>query len=215
MLKKTITYPDLDGNEITEDFYFHLTEADLARMELNNTQGGGMEAVMKRLIAAKDGKTIMEIFEKIILDSYGVRSEDGKRFIRTPELSKEFSQTEAYSKLFMELVTDAQKGAAFFNGVVPAELAKKVQQAQGQRANLAIVDEARQIQDVTPYEVSVNSEPNPNNMTETELLAALEVPETVMETGLTDEEILALSPKELRTQPRAVLQRAFQLKNQR
>jgi hypothetical protein len=116
MLKKTITYTNLDGEKITEDFYFHLTKADLAKMELSedNIQGRLM-----RMIEAKDGAAIIKEFERIIRMAYGQRSEDGKRFIRNQELADQFFSSEAYSELFMELMTDAKAGAEFIRALVP------------------------------------------------------------------------------------------------
>jgi hypothetical protein len=117
MLKKTMTYIDFNGEERTEDFYFHLSKAELAEMEL--TTEGGMKELFTRIIAAKDVKQVVEKFKEFIQKSYGVKSPDGRRFIKSEELFKEFSETEAYSDLFLELASDAVKAAAFVNGIVP------------------------------------------------------------------------------------------------
>lgn len=116
MLKKTITYTDYDGEERTEDFYFNLNKAELAEMELS-TQSG-MKRLIERLQQERDNKKIVEIFKDIILRSYGEKSLDGKRFVKSKELSEAFAQTEAYSELFIELL-DAEKAAAFINGIMP------------------------------------------------------------------------------------------------
>lgn len=117
MLKKTISYTDYDGNERTEDFYFNLSKAELGEMELSTA--GGMEKMLKSIVADEDGKRMIEIFKDIILKSYGVKSLDGKRFIKSAELREEFSQTEAYSNLFIELLTNADKASEFINGIMP------------------------------------------------------------------------------------------------
>lgn len=117
MLKKTITYTDYDGNERTEDFYFNLTKAEVAEMEMSYT--GGMEKMLRKIVAEKDSKRIVEIFKDLILRAYGEKSADGKRFIKNQELRDAFAQTEAYSVLFMELATDAEAAAAFVNGILP------------------------------------------------------------------------------------------------
>lgn len=122
MLKETRTYTDYDGNERTEDFYFNLTKAEILEMELSTT--GGMENMIRRMIAAQNTPELVALFKDLILRAYGVKSPDGKRFIKSEELRTEFSQTEAYSDLFMELATDADKAAAFVNGIVPAEAAE-------------------------------------------------------------------------------------------
>lgn len=120
MLKKTITYVDYDGNQRTEDFYFNLSKAEIAEMEM--TTAGGLDKVINQIIAEQDGKRIIELFKDLILRSYGKKSPDGKRFIKSEELRDEFSQTEAYSDLFMELATDADAAAAFVNGIIPNNL---------------------------------------------------------------------------------------------
>ncbi len=117
MLKKTIVYKDFDGNERKEDFYFNLSKAEVLEMELGVT--GGMTQMINKIIEAQDNKEIVETFKNIILKSYGEKSPDGRRFVKSEELSTAFSQTEAYSKLFMELATDADAAAKFVNGIIP------------------------------------------------------------------------------------------------
>ena len=120
MLKKTIKYKDFNGNEREEDFYFNLMQSEIAELELS-TAGGFTESIQK-IIQTQDGPEIIKQFKKIILKSYGEKSADGKRFIKSDELSEAFSQTNAYSELFMELATDDEAASAFINGIVPDEL---------------------------------------------------------------------------------------------
>lgn len=117
MIKKTITYTDYNGVERTEDFYFNLSKAELLEMELS-IDGGFVEMVNK-IVAAKDVPTLVKLFKDIIFKSYGEKSADGKKFIKSEKLSTEFSQTEAYSELYMELVMNDEKAAEFMNGIVP------------------------------------------------------------------------------------------------
>ena len=118
MYKKKITYKDYNGTERTEDFYFNLTKAELMEMEMSTN--GGMAELINRVTAAQDAPAIIKIFKELILKAYGEKSLDGKRFIKSEELATAFAQTEAYSELFMELATDADKAAEFVNGIVPA-----------------------------------------------------------------------------------------------
>ena len=111
MLKKTITYTDYDGHERTEDYYFNLTKAEVMEMEMSTS--GGLAGMIQRIVAAQDAPAIIKIFKELILKAYGVKSPDGKRFIKSEELSTEFSQTEAYSMLFMELSTDSDAASDF------------------------------------------------------------------------------------------------------
>ena len=117
MLKKTITYTDYDGNERTEDFYFNLNKAEVMEMEMGTT--GGMTKMLERIVAEQDSRRIIEVFKEMIVRSYGVKSPDGKRFMKSPELADAFTQTEAYSNLFMELATNHEAAAAFINGIIP------------------------------------------------------------------------------------------------
>ena len=117
MLKKTITYTDYDGVSRTEDFYFNLSKAEIAEMDLSTE--GGLDKYIERVISARDTASLISIFKSLILKSYGEKSPDGKRFIKSDDLSTAFSQTEAYSDLFMELATDADAASAFVNGISP------------------------------------------------------------------------------------------------
>lgn len=123
MLEKEIKYVDYNGQERKETFMFHITEAELTEMELSTT--GGFTSMVQKMIEAKDTPALIKLFKDIILKSYGVKSPDGRRFIKSEELSTEFSQTDAYTKLYMELVTDDKAAADFINRVVPAEISKK------------------------------------------------------------------------------------------
>lgn len=116
MLKKTIKYEDFNGQQREETFYFNLSKAELMRMELS-TQAG-VEEMIKMLIATKDNAKIVQIFEDLILKSYGIKSEDGTRFIKTQELRDAFEQSNAYSELFMEILSDTNAQVEFINGVI-------------------------------------------------------------------------------------------------
>lgn len=118
MLKKTITYTDYNGIERTEDFYFNLSKAEVTEMELS--MDGGLTHMLETIIAAKDGAKIMATFKDIILKAYGEKSPDGRRFIKSKEISEAFSQTEAYSEIFMELALNEQAATQFVNGIIPA-----------------------------------------------------------------------------------------------
>lgn len=118
MIKKTIKYPDYNGKEREEDFYFNLNKAELTEMEFS--QDGGLTGLIERVVKEQDNKEIIKIFKELVLKAYGVKSDDGRRFIKNDEVRDSFAQTEAYSELFMELATDADAAAAFINGITPA-----------------------------------------------------------------------------------------------
>lgn len=117
MYKKTMSYTDFDGNTRKEDFFFNFTTAELAEMEL--TAKGGLKGEIEAITNEQDGEKIVNWFKKIILKSVGKKSPDGRKFIKSKEISDDFAQTQAYSDLFMELAFDAKKGADFINKVIP------------------------------------------------------------------------------------------------
>ena len=127
MIKKTVTYTDYNGVERTENYYFNLSKAEVMEMEMS-TEGGMAESIQK-IVDAKDAPAIIRVFKDLVLKAYGVKSDDGRRFMKTkPDGSRyadDFKETEAYSQIFMELATDADAAAKFVNGIVPADLAQK------------------------------------------------------------------------------------------
>lgn len=120
MLKKTVTYTNYNGVEITEDFYFNLTKAELMEMELSVS--GGLTETIKKIVAAQDGPAIIKIFKELVLAAYGEKSPDGKRFIKNEAIREAFEQSPAYSEIFMELATNDEAAAAFINGIAPADV---------------------------------------------------------------------------------------------
>lgn len=120
MLKITKTYEDFDGNTRTEDFYFNLTEAELTEMEYS--LNGGLSQLLTKITKENDQKMIIEYFKKIVLMSYGHRTLDGRGFLKSEQIRQEFASTMAYSDIFMELATDADKAADFVNGIMPKKL---------------------------------------------------------------------------------------------
>ena len=122
MIKKTMTYTDFNGVERTEDFYFHLTEAEIMEMEIGTA--GGLAEMIKRIVDAKDYPTILKTFKDVVLKAYGIKSPDGRRFEKSEQISAEFAQTKAYSMLFVELATNHEVAAEFINGVIPQEAKK-------------------------------------------------------------------------------------------
>ena len=135
MLKKTITYQDFNGDEVSEDFFFHLSKAELVEMELSHEDG--LSEALQRIIAAQDGKGIVTEFKNIILGAYGKRSSDGKRFVKNATIREEFESSEAYSTLFMELVTNTDSAIEFINGIIPSGLAEDAAKVTG--ADLEVV----------------------------------------------------------------------------
>ena len=124
MYKKTITYTDYNDVEQTEDFYFNLNKAELMRIQLQNN--GTLQAKLARLINTRETSEIAQIFQDIIDMSYGVKSDDGKRFIKNQEVLDAFKQTEAYSELYVELTTNTDAAVEFITGIIPAKIAEQL-----------------------------------------------------------------------------------------
>ena len=124
MYKKTITYTDYNDVEQTEDFYFNLNKAELMRIQLQNN--GTLQAKLERLINTRETSEIAQIFQDIIDMSYGVKSDDGKRFIKNQEVLDAFKQTEAYSELYVELTTNTDAAVEFITGIIPAKIAEQL-----------------------------------------------------------------------------------------
>lgn len=119
MIKKTITYTDYDGNERTEDFYFNISKAEFAELDMGTP--GGFTAKMKVISDRKDIPAMLKVFRELIAKAYGVKSPDGRRMEKSEELSKEFMETEAYSELFTEIFQDVDSMASFIVGIMPVD----------------------------------------------------------------------------------------------
>ena len=123
MVVEKIKYTDFNGIEREEEFMFNLTEAEITEMEL--TTDGGFSDSIKKIIAAQDTPQIIKVFKMLLLKSYGEKSADGRRFVKSEKLSEDFSQTNAYSQLFMKLATDDKAAVAFINGIMPDSMQEK------------------------------------------------------------------------------------------
>ena len=117
MYKKTITYTDYDGNERTEDFYFNISKAEITQIQFKTP--GGFTGKIDRVIKAREVSELIQLFEEFIDLAYGVKTPDGKRFIKNQETLDAFRQSEAYSELYMELATNTDSAIAFINGIMP------------------------------------------------------------------------------------------------
>ncbi len=117
MIKWKIKYVDYNGDEQEEDFYFNLNKAEVMEMDLS--ANGAYSEYLQRIVDQRDGKKIAEEFKKLILKSYGEKSPDGRRFVKSEEKSNEFMQTEAYSELYMQLATEPGAAEKFITGVLP------------------------------------------------------------------------------------------------
>lgn len=139
MLKQTITYTDYDGMERTEDFWFNLSKTELTKLDAELP--GGVLGVLRKIIDKKDRKALVDFIETLILRSYGEKTLDGKRFVKTPEMSEEFMQTPAYDELFMNILSDTDSQTSFINGVIPQSMAKEIEQTDKKQVENALAEQ--------------------------------------------------------------------------
>lgn len=134
MLKKTIKFKDLEGNDHEKDFYFHLKKDLLVELEI--VHEGGFKERLQGIIASKKGRAIMDAFKEIVAMSYGEKSEDGMSFLQSKERSEWFMGTDAYSEFFFDLVTDASFASDFINGIMPSNIEQEAAKLEAKmRAN--------------------------------------------------------------------------------
>ncbi len=126
MYVKEIEYTDFNGVARKEKFYFNLTKAEILDMELGKT--GGLTEYVQKIISAQDTPAIMALFKKLLLMSYGVKSDDGRRFIKNDQVREDFEQTQAYSDLYILLALDDNEASKFVNSIIPEDM--KVSDAQ-------------------------------------------------------------------------------------
>ena len=124
MFKDKVTYTDYNGVEREEEFFFNLNEAEL--FEMQNSVRGGLTEKVKKIMETKNTPEIIKLFKEIMQMSYGVKSDDGRRFIKNKEVLDEFTQTEAYSKIYMKLATDSDYAAKFINEIIPKDISDRV-----------------------------------------------------------------------------------------
>lgn len=130
MLKREIKYEDFDGNQTSEICYFNISKPELIELEVEYDQGFGR--MLEQIVESKDNRELVKRFKEIVLMAYGVKSDDGKRFIKSEQLRTEFSQTAAYQALFMELATDDNAAVIFLRGILPKDMLAEIDKAEKQ-----------------------------------------------------------------------------------
>lgn len=137
MFKKTMTYTDWNGVERTEDVYFNLSKAEILEMQL--TTEGGFDSMLERMIKAKDTIALVKLYKQLILKAYGKKSEDGRRFEKSEEITREFIESPLFSDVYMELTLDDEKAQEFVRGIMPADLSRQVDEALKQTPELTVI----------------------------------------------------------------------------
>lgn len=127
MFKEHFEYEDYNGVKREEDHYFNLSQPEIVK--LNFSSAGGLKETVLRLTQEQNGGKIIELFERIIQMSIGRKSEDGRRFEKSPEIINDFVSTPMYSMLYMRLATDAEYATKFINAIVPKEVSEAAAKA--------------------------------------------------------------------------------------
>lgn len=129
MIKETVKYTNYNGVEVTEDLYFNLTQPELYKLQASPIVGGDFQKAAEKAVKNNDANKMLEIYEELILCSYGEKSDDGNKFIKVRNgvpLREEFSQSEAYVTLYMSILENPDKAMKFVRGVIPASLSSQI-----------------------------------------------------------------------------------------
>lgn len=191
MLKKTITYKDYNDQEVTEDFYFNLNQDEVIEMQMGHEEGLGEH--LKAIVASRNGEQVYKEFKKIVLMSYGVKSPDGRRFIKNEQIAQEFTSTKAFSDLVVQLITEPELMAEFIRGIVPEGLdavADKISKAAAGQQTLSVLE---------PIPSLTVEQWNSARQDWLHTNAGSPLPEHLKQRKLSMEEVQAMDPNELRS----------------
>lgn len=125
MYAKELSYKDYDGETCVETFLFHLNEVELVDLEVGSGPKGMLD-YLQRIQKAKDKAGAIDFIKKLIRMSYGIKSDDGKKFMKSDRIWEEFSASAAYPALFMTLMSSEIEMEAFVNGIVPADVRAQI-----------------------------------------------------------------------------------------
>lgn len=145
MIKKVVTYTDYNGVERTETCYFNITKSEA--MEMQFESGGNLTDILQKMVDEKDQVKLGRMFKDLIVKTYGIKSDDGKRFIKSKEISEAFEQTPAYDEIYMDLLSNEDHAIAFVKGILPADVAKEI--AKEEEIKKALPEEPAQIVDIS------------------------------------------------------------------
>lgn len=132
MIKQTVSYTDYEGNPQVRDFYFHLSKTEALELYEDGTK---IEDKVKLWEQTGDNRIIFALFKELIGAAAGSRSEDGQLFIKTPEAKAPLMYSPAYDELVFSVLESAETAARFFNGLFPADMAKKLAEISEKNAS--------------------------------------------------------------------------------
>lgn len=124
MIKKKVKFEDFNGNEVEEVFHFNLNQTELTELELSYE--GGFSNHARGLVEKKDTRGLISFYKHLLIKSYGVVSDDGRKFYKTEEYAKDFISSPAFDEIFLELLSDENASREFFIGILPSKHAAEV-----------------------------------------------------------------------------------------
>ena len=138
MLKRIIKYTDYNGNPRTQEFYFYLNNKNLQELDALYQEDGGFAGRFNLIINNLDKRKLLETFEDITVRAYGVKSEDGTKFVKSKQVQEDFLYSAAYEQLFNELTMGDDASAKlsdFLKKILPAELQGQIEKADAEGTN--------------------------------------------------------------------------------
>lgn len=117
MRVEKVKFTDYNGVEREETFYFNINKAELAQLEMS--VNGGFTEMLSRLSEKQDIPEIQKIFTRMLTLGFGEKSADGRRFIKSEEMTNEFTQTEAFVEIYMKLCTNVPYALDFISDMLP------------------------------------------------------------------------------------------------
>lgn len=148
MIKKIANYEDFEGNQVTEELWFNLTQTELISMSMDmpedisesigNVENMDQEAASAKIVEKLGSKGVFEFIKDLLIKSYGVRTPDGKGFKKNKEITENFACSLAFDAIFMELISDDQAAAKFVNGVIPTSVMNKMTERMGSNFALPV-----------------------------------------------------------------------------
>lgn len=204
MLKKNITYTDFNGVTQTNTYYFHLSESEITRMEVREyrifgditkpeevTTSGGLVARLEAVSKSGSGRLLIDFFENLIMESYGERSDDGQRFLKSEEIYDRFRFSPAYDEFFMELVTDSKAAANFVNNIIPK--LSKAQEAANKPQDFKKSEKQNHLKVVDDVVETVGS----NDSSESEEVSKVVQEDSNLREVVSDDPLYNISPEQL------------------
>lgn len=165
MFKQTITYVNFNDEEVSKDFYFHMSKPEFVML------GVGAEAMderIKRMVATNDAKAVLDELDSILKLAVGRKSEDGESFVKDQKAWNDFRFSPAYDEFVMHLMIEPNRMVEFINQLIPEKMQKELRDHFAKQGSTPVVED-------TPAWVREDRDPTPQelrNMTAAEMQAA-------------------------------------------